>query len=100
MYGLSECLKGSPRHERISYDTDLACKIIKSICPDIGDYAICDCSRIGPYSEARTRPLIVKFARSYDVATVPNTPMCISNPSCQLLNEKLSLHYSKREEPS
>ena len=55
MYGdqESECLKGSLRHERISYDTDLACKIIKksvTICPDIGDYAICDCSRIGPYT--------------------------------------------------
>ena len=70
MYGLSECPKGSPRHERISYDANLACKIIKSICPDISDYAICDCSRIGPYSEPRTRPLIVKFARSYDVAIV------------------------------
>ena len=78
MYGLSECFKGSPRHERISCDTNLACNIIKSICPDIGDYAICDCSRIGPYSESRTRPLIVKFARSYDVATVLSNRFRIS----------------------
>ena len=70
MYGLGESPKGSPRHERISYDVNLACKIIKSICPNISDYAICDCSRIGPYSEPRTRPLIVKFSRSYDVASV------------------------------
>ena len=62
--------KGSPRHERTSHDTNLACKIIKSICPDMNDYAICDCSRIGKYSEPRTRPLCVKFARSCDVTTV------------------------------
>ena len=39
---------------------------------------ICDCSRIGSYSEARTRPLIVKFARSYDVATVLSNRFRIS----------------------
>ena len=65
-----ECPKGSPRHERISHDTNLACKIIKSICPDMNDYAVCDCSRIGKYSEPRSRPLCVKFARSCDVAAV------------------------------
>ena len=70
MYGLSECPKGSPRHERISYDTDLACKTIQSICPELREYAVCDCSRIGKYSEERARPLIIKFARSRDAATV------------------------------
>ena len=71
MYGACECPKGSaPRHERISHDTNLACKIIKSICSDMNDYAVCDCSRIGKYSEPRSRPLCVKFARSCDVATV------------------------------
>ena len=62
--------KGSPRHERISHDTNLACKIIKSICPDVNDYAINDCSRIGKYSELRARPQFIKFTRSCDVATV------------------------------
>ena len=70
MYGLSECPKGSPRHERISYDTDLACKAIQSICPDLREYAVCDCSRIGKYTEERSRPLMIKFARSCDAATV------------------------------
>ena len=70
IYGPRECPKGSPRHERTSHDTNLACKIIKSICPDLHDYAICDCSRIGKYSEHKTRPLSVKFARSCDVAMV------------------------------
>ena len=36
----------------------------------MNDYAVCDCSRIGKYSEPRSRPLCVKFARSCDVATV------------------------------
>ena len=70
LYGACECPKGSPRHERVSHDTNLACKIIKSICPDMNGYAICDCSRIGKYSEPRSRPLCVKFARSCDVAAV------------------------------
>ena len=51
-------------------DTELACKAIKSICPDMSDFAVCDCSRIGRYSEERTRPLVVKFTRSCDVAKV------------------------------
>ena len=59
IYGLSECVKGS-----------LASKTIKSICPDLSDYAICDCTRMGKYSEHRTRLLIVKFARFCDVTAV------------------------------
>ena len=70
IYGLNECPKGSPRHIRIIKDTELACKAIKSICPDMSDFAVCDCLRIGRYSEERTRPLVVKFTRSCDVATV------------------------------
>ena len=70
VYGLCECPKGSPRHERMSYDTDLASKTIQSICPRLSEYAIRDCSRIGKYSEERARPLIIKFARSCDAATV------------------------------
>ena len=70
MYGVSECPKGSPRHERISYDTDLACKTIQSICPELREYAVCDCSRIGKYTEERSRPLMIKFVRSCDAATV------------------------------
>ena len=70
IYGLNECPKGSPRHIRITKDTELACKAIKSICPDMSDFAVCDCLRIGRYSEERTRPLVVKFTRSCDVATV------------------------------
>ena len=51
IYGLSECIKGSLKHERIT----LASKTIKSICPDLSAYAICDCTRMGKYSEHRTR---------------------------------------------
>ena len=73
LYGPSECPKGSPRHERISHDTSLAGNIVKSICPDINDYAISDCLRIGKYSESRARPLLVKFVRSCDVVAVLST---------------------------
>ena len=70
MYCLNECPKGSPIYEHISKDTNLVCKAVKSICPNMSDYDISDCSRIGKYSEQRTRPLILKFAGSCDVATV------------------------------
>ena len=70
IYGLNECPKGSPRHIRITKDTELACKAIKSIYPDMSDFAVCDCLRIGRYSGERTRPLVVKFTRLCDVATV------------------------------
>ena len=36
----------------------------------MSDFAVCDCLRIGRYSGERTRPLVVKFTRSCDVATV------------------------------
>ena len=70
IFGLSECPKGSPKYERITHDTNLVCKTVQSVYPNLSDYAICDCSRIGKYSEDRTRPLIVKFARSCDVTAI------------------------------
>ena len=70
IYGLNKCPKGSPRHIRITKDTEPACRAIKSICPDMSDFAVCDCLRIGRYSGESTRPLVVKFTRSCDVATV------------------------------
>ena len=42
----------------------------RCVCPNLSDYTICDCSRIGKYSEHRTRLLIVKFARSCDITAV------------------------------
>jgi hypothetical protein len=44
----------------------------------MNDYAICDCSRIGKYSEQRARPLSVKFARTCDVAAVLSNRQKIS----------------------
>ena len=82
IYGLTECPKGSPRHEHISYNTNLACKTIKSICPDLSDYAVCDCLRIGKYSKQRTRPLTVKFAHSYDVTSILSNRHKISKADC------------------
>ena len=59
IYGLTECPKGSPRHERISgYDTNLACKTIKyNICPDLSNYGVCDGLRIGKYSKKKEKGL-------------------------------------------
>ena len=56
MYGLSECLKGSGTKTRVHilrYKSGMQCLVIKLMytsCPDIGDYAKYDCSRIGPYT--------------------------------------------------
>ena len=70
VYGLQECPNGSPRHVRISKDMDSVCGAIQSLCPNLSDQSICDCSRLGKYSETRSRPVLVKLARSCDVSLI------------------------------
>ena len=100
IYGLVECPKGSPRHMRISYDTNLACKTIKSVCPDLSDYAICDCLRIGKYSDQRSRPLIVRFARSCDVANVLSNRHKLSTADCPNVSLKPFMSIAERKTES
>ena len=100
IHGLRECPKGSPKHERMSHDTNLASMTIKSICPDLSEYAICDCSRIGKYSEHKTRPLLVKFARSCDVAAVLSSRHKISKAECPNVSIKPFMTISERKTES
>ena len=70
VYGLEECQQGTPRHERMTRDMDSVTSIAKSACPTLTDQSICDCTRLGKYSPDRHRPLLVKFTRSCEAATI------------------------------
>ena len=100
IYGLVECPKGSPRHVRLSHDTDLACKTIKSVCPDLSDYAVCDCVRIGKYSDQRSRPLIVRFARSCDAVNVLSNRHRLSKVDCPNVSLKPFMSIAERKTES
>ena len=81
VYGLQECPNGSPRHVRISKDMDSVCGAIQSLCPNLSDQSICDCSRLGKYSETRSRPVLVKLARSCDVSLILSSRHKLSGQS-------------------
>ena len=80
VYGLQECPNGSPRHVRISKDMDSVYGAIQSLCPNLSDQSICDCSRLGKYSVTRSRP---ELARSCDVSLILSSRDKLSCKSIQ-----------------
>ena len=70
IYGVKESPKGSPRYTRQQKDTKAVTDIIKQVSPDISEHTIRDCVRLGKFSEARSRPLLVKLTRASDVQSI------------------------------
>ena len=54
-------------HKRLSDDIKSVSETVHSICPDLSSQSICDCTRIGKYSEERTRPVVARLTRVQDV---------------------------------
>lgn len=73
LYGVDESSKGTPRHERMAHDCDRAFSILSAVLKEDDAFtvnSIRDCSRLGKYSPAKTRPLLVRLQRSRDVSSI------------------------------
>lgn len=72
VYGIKECNKGTPRHERTDHDLQSVTQIIAKTESNIIPLSICDLLRLGKYQEnpSHPRPLLVKFNRAIDVSTL------------------------------
>jgi len=66
IYGIQECDKGTPRHERLNYDVDKVTPIVTQ-----GENSISPLSifRLGKYRDSsKPRPILVKLNRTIDVS--------------------------------
>ena len=70
IYGLKEHPQGTPPHKRLSKDCSSAHGILSTLHRAITDQSISDCSCLGKFTPNINRPLLVKLARSNDVASV------------------------------
>ena len=72
IYGLPECQKGTPKYKRTISDSNSASLAIQSICPEISQQSVRDCSRLGKYSQdhQRPRPVLVRLTRTCEVASI------------------------------
>lgn len=70
VYGLHECPDKTPRHERLSSDTNAAVSLLSSLSDDITSQSVRDCFRLGKYQPHRHRPILVKMNRVCDVSMV------------------------------
>ena len=66
IYGLKESPKGTPKYNRICNDVKSVSETINFLCPELTEQSVCDCVRLGKYSIERSRPVLVKLARSCD----------------------------------
>ena len=70
IYGLKEHPQGTPPYKRLSEDCSSAHAILSTLHNTVTDQSICDCSRLGKFTPNINRPLLVKLARSNDVASI------------------------------
>ena len=70
IYGLKESPKGTPKYNRICNDVKSVSESINSLCPELTEQSVCDCVRLGKYSIERSRPVLVKLARSCDASNI------------------------------
>ena len=87
VYGINECPKGTRMHKRLSDDINSVSEIVHSICPDLSNQSICDCTRLGKYSEERSRPIVARLFRVQDVHAILANRQKLSNSP----NNKVSI---------
>ena len=70
IYGVKECTKGTPRHERLNHDLDKVTSIVTEGDNSISPLSIRDLLRLGKYREesSKPRPILVKLNRTIDVS--------------------------------
>ena len=70
VYGINECPEGSSRYTHITKDTQDITSLIQKIDATIPGQSIRDCVRMGKYTKARRRPILVKMSRSCEVSAI------------------------------
>jgi len=81
LYGIDECPKGTPRHERSGLDLSNVVKIITKIDENINPLSIRDLHRLGKYQEQseRPRPILIRFNRAMDVSLLLSRTSSLPN---------------------
>ena len=81
MYGIDECPKGTPRHERSGLDLSNVAKTITKVDENVNPLSIRDLRRLGKYQEqsSRPRPILVSFNRAIDVSTLLSKTSSLPN---------------------
>ncbi len=70
VYGIKECPEGSSRLFRCNNDVKEVADTIHKIDPALSSQSVCDCTRLGRYSTEKTRPILAKLSKSYEVANI------------------------------
>ena len=70
IYGIDECPKGTPRHERSGLDLSNVAQIITKVDENINPLSVRDLHRLSKYQEKsrRPRPILTRFNRAIDVS--------------------------------
>lgn len=70
IFGMKECSKGTLKRQRDQSDLDEVSQILSTVDPSMSSNSIHDYFRLGKYDPEKVRPILVKFIRSYDVASI------------------------------
>ena len=65
-----ECDNGTNRHARLVHDTNKIASMISIIDSNIPESSICDCIRLGRYSENKYRLILAKMSRTCEVSSI------------------------------
>ena len=70
VYGIKEQPKGTPRHMRLIEDAKDVSDVIRKLDASIPDNSVCDCTRLGKFSENKCRPILAKMSRTCEVSSI------------------------------
>lgn len=70
IFGIKESNKGTHRHERHKQVMTNVGEVLSTIDPLVSETSICDCFRLGRFSDDKIRPVLVKLIRAVDVMSV------------------------------
>lgn len=106
VYGIKESVKGSSRSCRCKHDFQAIFDVIRNVDNSVPETLVRDCTRLGKYHEAKSRPILVKLTRTSDVqsilanrAKLANMPGISIKPDMtqeQRKTEKILLHERKK----
>ena len=85
VFGLKESIKGTPKHTRDQKDHSDVCDILSLVEPSVTSNSIRDFFRLGKFNEDKVRPILVKFIRAHEVASVlANRKLLASMPGISI----------------
>ncbi|XP_019859975.1 PREDICTED: SET domain-containing protein 3-like [Amphimedon queenslandica] len=68
--GLPECPQGTTRVDRFLKDQETVASILSTVSPSVNSQSVKDLFRLGRYRPDQSRPILVKFFRSWDATVV------------------------------